>query len=159
MSSTDETKLSSGSWWPRAGALTQLAICLFILSASWYLLKELAPLLRPLLLATLLAYIILPIHSRLHQGRSDMATIVIMTVGAVGIGAAITVIAYGSILQMNDELPRLTRRFDEVVDGFQRWSAQNLPPWANRTVADAIRAESHGSRLSQQAGQAVLTYS
>jgi AI-2 transport protein TqsA len=159
MDQLEKTDSTAGGWWQRSGVLLQLAIYLVILSASWYLLKELAPLLRPLLLAMLLAYIILPIHSRLHRGRSEMATIVIMTVGAVGIGAAITVIAYGSVLQMNDELPRLTRRFDEIVDGFQRWSAGNLPPWANRTVAEAIRAESHGSRLSQQAGQAVLAYS
>jgi len=30
------------SWWPHAGTLTQVAVYLFIASASWYLLKELA---------------------------------------------------------------------------------------------------------------------
>lgn len=154
----DETKLSSGSWWARAGTLTQLAIYLIIMAASWYLLKELASLLRPLLLAILLCYIVLPIHSRLHKGRSEVATIVIMTTGAIGVGGAITLIAYGSVLEMNEQLPHLAQRFDEIANNAQRWSGENLPAWANRAVGDVIRAESQGARYSKQAGTAVLAY-
>ena len=51
-------------WEDRAGLAT-VAGCLIIAAAGWYLLKELAPLLRPLLLAVFLCCVILPIHKRL----------------------------------------------------------------------------------------------
>ena len=39
--------------------------CLIVAAAGWYLLKELALLLRPLLMAVLLCYVIFPIHRAL----------------------------------------------------------------------------------------------
>ena len=47
--------------------LYALAAAVFIAVGSWYLLKELAPLLRPLVLAVFLAYTILPAHHALRQ--------------------------------------------------------------------------------------------
>jgi AI-2 transport protein TqsA len=158
MPSTDETAASSGSWWTRAGTLTQVALSLVILAAAWYLLKELAALLRPLLLAILLCHIILPIHSRIHQGHSRLGAIMIMTMGALAIGAAIVVVGYGSILEFNDQLPYLAKRADEMAREFQRWSDGNLPGWAKRSVDDVIRAESHGAKYSHKAADAILNY-
>ena len=47
--------------------LYALAAAVFIAVGSWYLLKELAPLLRPLVLAVFLAYTILPAHQAIRQ--------------------------------------------------------------------------------------------
>src|SRR5688572_16727964 len=70
-------------WWSNAGTLPQIAVFAVICAASWFLLKELAVLLRPLLLAILLCYVILPLHKRIHQGRSETTTIIIMAVGVL----------------------------------------------------------------------------
>ena len=43
--------------------LYALAAAVLCAAGGWYLLKELAPLFRPLVLAVFLAYMILPVHS------------------------------------------------------------------------------------------------
>ena len=48
--------------------LYALAAAVFIAVGSWYLLKELAPLLRPLVLAVFLVYTILPARQALRRG-------------------------------------------------------------------------------------------
>jgi uncharacterized membrane protein YkvA (DUF1232 family) len=40
-----------------------LAACLVIVATAWFLLKELAPLMRPLILAVFVAYVVVPIHA------------------------------------------------------------------------------------------------
>jgi predicted PurR-regulated permease PerM len=47
--------------------LYALATAVVCLAGGWYLLKELAPLPRPLILAVFLAYTIVPVHRRLSQ--------------------------------------------------------------------------------------------
>src|SRR5438105_14177944 len=47
--------------------LYALATAVLCAAGCWYLLKELAPLLRPLTLAVFLAYTILSVHRRLSQ--------------------------------------------------------------------------------------------
>ena len=47
--------------------LYALAAAVMCAAGGWYLLKELAPLLRPLILAVFLAYTILPVHRRLSR--------------------------------------------------------------------------------------------
>lgn len=47
--------------------LYALAAALVCAAGGWYLLKELAPLLRPLILAVFLAYTILPAHRALRR--------------------------------------------------------------------------------------------
>ena len=47
--------------------LYALAAAVLCAAGGWYLLKELAPLLRPLVLAVFLAYTILPAHRALRR--------------------------------------------------------------------------------------------
>src|SRR5687768_11576034 len=100
-------------WWHDAGTLPQIAVFLVIIAASWFMLKELAVLLRPLLLAILLCYVILPLHKRIHQGRSEIKTIVLMTGGVLVVCTILGIIVYGSIVEFNEQLPRLTQRSQE----------------------------------------------
>src|SRR5436309_3065483 len=62
----------SGRWKDQVGLAT-LAACLIVATTTWYLLKEFAPLLRPLLLAIFLCYVILPSHRQLTQRFPAMA--------------------------------------------------------------------------------------
>src|SRR5262245_26831160 len=59
--------------------------CLVALAAAWYLLNELAPLLRPLFLAVLLAYVLLPIHFRVRRHVGEPYT----TIALAGLAAII----------------------------------------------------------------------
>jgi AI-2 transport protein TqsA len=158
MQETRDPKPDAG-WWPHAGTLTQVAVYLVIAAASWYLLKELAVLLRPLLIAALICYLILPVHSRLQKQHSEPKTIAIMVVGGSVMLAAFGFLIYGSIASLNEELPRLTERAQHLAAKSRSWSNDNLPDWANRGLDDFYRAESKGVLFLQAAGTAALAYS
>lgn len=143
-------------WWSEAGTLPQIAVFLVIIAASWFMLKELAVLLRPLLLAILLCYVILPLHSRIHKGRSETTTIFLMAIGVLGLFAFLTVVIYGSVIEFNESLPAMTKRVEELTNSFRSWSEHSLPPWLNHGIDDAIRAESQGAQLLQAAGKSFV---
>src|SRR5262249_49617054 len=85
-SSDGQTGDQSGRRWTDQSTLATVALCLVVGAASWYLLKELASLLRPLLLAVFLCYIIIPSHLRLKQripGPASMLALAGVTVGII----------------------------------------------------------------------------
>jgi AI-2 transport protein TqsA len=147
-----------GGWWSQAGTLPRLAVFLVIFAVAWYMLKELAPLLRPLLLATLLCYVILPIHKRLHRVHSATATIVIMAAGGVAIIIMLGLLIYSSALEFSDDLPRLSSRAQQITQDFQDWSDHNLPDMLSHAVKDALKVESRGAERISEVGQAILRH-
>jgi AI-2 transport protein TqsA len=144
-------------WWHDAGTLPRIAVFLVIIAASWFMLKELAVLLRPLLLAILFCYVILPLHKRIHKGRSETATIALMAGGVLGVCAVLGILVYGSILEFNEQLPRLSKRAEEWTQRLKGWSDESLPPWLSRGVDDAIRAETQGAQVVKDAGKSMLS--
>lgn len=157
MDPVPETK-ADNSWWTQAGPVTQLAVFVVVIAGSWFMLKELAILLRPLLLAIMLCYVILPVHSRLRKSQSELITVFIMVGGASALALGIGLLVYGSLLQMNEELPHLTERAQELTANFQIWSEGNLPAWMKRSRDDLLRAESQGARTLQNASKVVVSY-
>jgi AI-2 transport protein TqsA len=145
-------------WWPQAGTIPRLAVFLFIFAASWFILKELAALLRPLLAASLICFIILPIHKRLHQRHSRTAATFILAGGALLILGLLSLLIYGSIVEFNDELPRLTKRSLEFSAATRQWSHENLPDWLSRSVDDALRIESMGAAQVSAIGKSILQH-
>src|SRR5438094_8310198 len=61
LSRTEGAETRVRRWIEPAGAWAVMR-WLVVAATAWFLLKELAPILRPLLLAVFLAYVILPIH-------------------------------------------------------------------------------------------------
>src|SRR5438067_17144 len=81
--------------WRDPAAIRTIAYVLVAAAAGWFLLVQLAPLLRPLLVAVFLAYVLMPYHSRLRRRVGTPASIVILagvTAGAI-IGLALAVYA------------------------------------------------------------------
>ncbi|HEY2909884.1 MAG TPA: AI-2E family transporter, partial [Gemmataceae bacterium] len=99
---------------PTASLYTAAAV-LVVASISWFLLKELAPVLRPLLLAIILAYVLLPYHSWLRKRVTAPVSIVLLAsfTAAALFGLALAV--YLSVLGLNDELPRLQQRVESLT--------------------------------------------
>ena len=87
--------------------LYALAAAVLCAAGGWYLLKELAPLLRPLVLAVFLAYTILPAHRALRRRvpAKLAGPWLALLVAAVVLGLA--VIIYGNLVDLKAELPRL----------------------------------------------------
>src|SRR5271166_6850186 len=73
--------------------LYTLAAAVLCAAGGWYLLKELAPLLRPLILAVLLAYTILPAHRALSRKvhAKIAGPLLVLLVAMVVLGLAVLI--------------------------------------------------------------------
>jgi AI-2 transport protein TqsA len=156
-SQNGESQTSASGWWIEAGAMTRIAVFVVVASGIWFMLKELAPLLRPLLLAILLCYVILPMHSRIRRDRSEFKTIAIMTGAALALVIGLGVLVTGSLISLNTELPRLTNRAKELTAGSKEWAGANLPSWAKRSLGDLDKAEGRAEQYLHSAGGTILT--
>ena len=57
---------------------------MIIAALGWFLLKELASVLRPLLMAVILAYVLMPYHSRLRNRVTAPVSLVLLASFTVG---------------------------------------------------------------------------
>src|SRR5881628_2699328 len=90
--------------------LYAMATAVLCAAGCWYLLKELAPLLRPLTLAVFLAYTILPAHRGLRRlvPAGVAGPLLALIVAALVLGLAVLV--YANLVELRGELPRLIER-------------------------------------------------
>src|SRR5947209_992723 len=72
-------------FWKDRLTLATVAVCLVIAATSWYLLKELAPILRPLLMAVFLCYVVIPGHRRLTRHIPAAASTFVLAGAAIGV--------------------------------------------------------------------------
>jgi AI-2 transport protein TqsA len=115
-----------------------IAAAVAVLAASsWYLLKELAPLLRPLVLAMFLCYIVVPMHLRLRRHVSTTISIALLAGASVLVVGGLAVSIYSNAVQLNAELPRLIRRGQAIFDSLREFTSAHLPSWvADREPSD-----------------------
>jgi AI-2 transport protein TqsA len=121
---------------------------LLVTATAWFLLKELAPLLRPLLLAVFLAYVILPVglfvKGHVRGGFGQLALL-------AGLGivlASLGVLTYGDVLDLTREVPQLHERMKEIVAQATSYAREHIPQLAD-TIAGTARAEEFGSSRLQ----------
>jgi predicted PurR-regulated permease PerM len=125
----------------RLGLVT-VALVVVIASGSWYLLRELAPILRPLLLSFVLCYVILPSHYRLSRYIPTAAADAILAIGSVGLLALLVWLLVGSARQLNEDMPGLVKRGESIVNEVQDYILTHMPrPLANR-AEEVVRGES-----------------
>ena len=136
--------------------LYALAAAVVCAAGSWYLLKELAPLLRPLTLAVFLAYTALPVHRRLSRRLpATLAGLFLALLAAVAV-LGVAVLIYGNLVDLKAELPRLIDRGRGLVEGVRTWGRDHLPAWVFEpasTPTGPRRIRRRGSRLSPRPGQ------
>jgi AI-2 transport protein TqsA len=93
-----------------------IALCLVIVATSWFLLQQLAVLLRPLLLAIFLAYIILPIHYRLTERIPRFLSVVVLAGASMGVLYGLALMIYSSAVDLSEDLPRYVARATKIYD-------------------------------------------
>jgi predicted PurR-regulated permease PerM len=125
--------------------LYAMAAAVLCAAGGWYLLKELAPLLRPLILAILLVYTILPAHGALRQRVSAnlAAPLLGLLVIALVLGLALTI--YSNLVDLQAELPRLIERARGLVEGLRTWCRGHLPALVLDALPQSDRAEAETS--------------
>jgi AI-2 transport protein TqsA len=128
-------------WKDRLGLVT-VALCVVITGGSWYILKELAPILRPLLLAFFLCYVILPSHYRLSRYMPTAAADAILAVGSAGLLALLVWLLVGSAAQLNEEMPQMVKRGESIVSDTEGSIRTNLPPWLAKRAEEVLLGQS-----------------
>ncbi len=120
---------------------------LLVVATAWYVLRELAPILRPLLLAVFLAYVILPagvyVRGHVRGGLGALA-------GLIGLGAvlaALALLTYGDVVGLAHDVPRLHERTRHLLAEATRYARDYLPPLADVARRTARAEEAGSSRL------------
>lgn len=122
-------------------------------AAAWYLLKELAPVFRPLLLAIFLCYVILPLHIRLSRRVHPTLAVLILAGGTLLLVFALGAMIYGNVISLNDQLPRLLSRAEQLWRGLRSGVIARLPSWLTHS-ADTGELAAH--RTTNEIRSAVL---
>jgi AI-2 transport protein TqsA len=127
------------------GPLNVIAAALVCAAASWYLLKELGPLLRPLTLAVFLAYTVLPVQRMLRRRVPAIVAgpLLALLVGAAILGLAFLV--YGNLVGLKAELPRLVERSRELITQVRTWGRDRLPAWVLTPAGDSAQIEAENA--------------
>ncbi len=113
--------------WRAPNAVRTVALVLCAAACSWYLLLELAALLRPLLIAVLLAYVLMPYHARLKRAVGTAASLAVIASAATGALLALAFVSYASVLELRDDIPELQARAGNLARRAERAIAEHTP--------------------------------
>jgi len=95
------------------------------IAATWFLLQQLAPILRPLLIAVFLGYVLMPQHSRLRKRVGGPAAITVLACVSAGVLVGLGLAVYASVLGLSEDLPRLQQRGLELIHMVERLSGES----------------------------------
>jgi len=136
-----------------APSLATAARWVVILVGTFFLLHELGPILKPLFLAVLLGYVILPIHlevkkrvpGRLSLAASAVLSVILILLLTLGIQTTVGTLAA--------EMPELNTKAVEMRDEFIRYTAERFPQ-----TSDAVKemvASGDGTSVRDLTGRLV----
>jgi AI-2 transport protein TqsA len=136
--------------WRDADTVRTIASVILGAAAVWYLMLQLAPVLRPLLIAAILAYVLMPYHARLRRHVGTPASLFILASSSAGVLVVLGFVTYASILALDEEVPHLQKRAGELGSQAERALAE-YAPW----VAPADDQRSGRTRLNEQIAEVV----
>jgi AI-2 transport protein TqsA len=125
--SADRTERSAAA--ERGAAPNTLAGVLVIAAASWYLLGQLAVVVRPLFMAAFLCCLLLPYHSYLRRKLPSLASVAVLAGAAAGILFLLALLIYANAAQLREETPNLVRHGHEMIARGQELWAEHVPSW------------------------------
>lgn len=134
-----------------AAAVATVTQILLAAAAGWFLLKELAPVLRPLMVAIFLAYILMPYHSRLRRHIGSAASIGTLAGVTALVLFVVALVTYASVLGLNEDLPRLQVRAAELSHDLERLVG-DAAPWATTAPDGAPPYSRMGDQLAKASG-------
>lgn len=122
-----DSQYPSKSRWQDFDALRPIAIIVVIVCGSWWMLGQLAVVLRPLLVAVFLAYALMPIFMRLRKTMPGVVGIVSLAGLAAATLGVMSLITYASLLAMLDEFPKIQSRAVTIAKSSGVFVEKNLP--------------------------------
>jgi AI-2 transport protein TqsA len=116
-------------------------------ACAWYLLKELAALLRPLLLAIFLAYVILPVRGYVRGQMRGGARSVVLLAGLTIVLLGLAALTYGDVADLSRDVPRLHDRAKEVLAEATQYTRTHIPALEGVVLGTASVEEQGTSRI------------
>ncbi len=131
-----------------------MTFVLLIAATSLYLLQQLEPVLRPLLIAGLLSYLFLPVYTRLRQHVRPVFSFLIIAVGfALGLQGLARMV-YRDVVLINHNLPRYLT-CEAELEGHVRQLSKSVLPWFQRSRSVESAGDSEDS-LTTELSQRIL---
>jgi AI-2 transport protein TqsA len=122
---------AGGAWRPRLqnpAVLRVAAYTVVTLAGAWWLLGQLAGVLRPLLLAVLLSYVLLPYYSRLRRNRVPAPVALVVLAGAAaGFLVLLALAVSGSLLELSGQVEPLRDRAVGLVRAGTAFVTEYVP--------------------------------
>ncbi len=124
----------------KASSLPPVALGLLIGATGWYLLRELTPLLRPLLLAIFLCYVIVPSYHGLRSKLPGRMAVVVLAGGTMLVLYLLILVVQDNVVALQEELPRLTDRAKSLIGLTRNFINESLP-WLAPSAEEATRMD------------------
>lgn len=118
--------------WRDPDTLRTIVLVLIGAAAGWYMMLQLTPVLRPLLIAAFLSYVLMPYHSRLRHHVGTPASIAVLAGSTAAVIVLLAFVTYASVLELNADLPQLQNRAGDLIRQAESLVAE-YAPWLVRT--------------------------
>lgn len=135
--------------WRDPDTVRTVLLVVIAAAAGWYLLLQLSPVLRPLMTAAFLAYVLVPYHSRLRHHVGTPASLGIIAGLTAAVLVVLAFVTYASVLALSDDLPELQKRAGELTVRAER-ELSDRAPWALPSDGKPTR-----ERVNEQLGRVV----
>jgi AI-2 transport protein TqsA len=95
--------------------LRTTAYAVIVVVGSWYLLGQLKAVLRPLLMAVFVAYVLMPYYGRLRKKLPAMLALALLGGLVVGVFAVVAAAVTSNLIDLTDRAPELRGRAVELI--------------------------------------------
>lgn len=124
--------------WHDAGTLQLAAQAVVVVAGGWWMLGQLASVLRPLLIAVFLCYVLMPSYSQLRRrGVPTPVAVVLLAGSAIVALLLVSLFAYANALSLAEEGPALQEKAVGMMQELHQTLGTNLPSWLTDRGADA----------------------
>jgi AI-2 transport protein TqsA len=139
---TPSTSSTYGSRWSDNESLRTIATGVVIACGAWWILGQLAIVLRPLLVAVFLAYILLPLIKHLRKSMSGPVAIIALAGFVALFLAAMAMVIYSSILSFQEDIPKIKAKVTNLARQSGDFVEKNIP-WLVHKTKDENDPENH----------------
>lgn len=134
---------------PEVPSIAIVGWAMLILTCGLFLLRELGSILKPLLLAVLFAYVIIPFHQRIKQrvpSRFVVVTLASLTLLAL---AGIMALFQSSARTLNEEFPLLSQQAKSLISQAEAFAEKRFPS-ATKYASELTQSEQSGEAFARE---------
>lgn len=130
--------------------LRTAAYAVIVVVGSWYMLGQLKAVLRPLLMAVFLGYVLMPYYGRLRKRVSPLLAVSVLAGGAIAVFAMVAAAVTGNLITLTGEAPEVKDKAVKAIREVTAW-VQRFPFVPKPEVGDRPAEVVLADRLTDEA--------